>query len=78
MFTNADNGPLNKTDSYTLTNVRVAWKNAGKDLTIALEGTNVTDEYYLQNRFDVSGGAGAVKDLPGRSQEWALVVRKSF
>jgi iron complex outermembrane receptor protein len=79
LFANADNSPFNKTDSYTLANVRLAWQNANQDLTIALEGTNITDEYYLQNRFDLTaGGAGAVKDLPGRPREWALVIRKNF
>lgn len=78
LYTNAANAPTNKIDSYTLTNVMLAWSNPGKDLTVAIKGTNVSDKRYLLNRYDVSGGSGAVMDQPARPAEWAISVRKTF
>lgn len=78
LYTNAANAATNQIDSYTLTNVILAWSNPAKDLTVAIKGTNVTDKRYLLNRYDVSGGSGAVMDQPARPAEWAISVRKTF
>ncbi len=66
-------------DSYTLANARVTWRNPNEDLSVALEVTNLTDEYYYVTLFDLrAAGAGLSKAQPGRPREWALTVRKNF
>ena len=66
-------------DSYTLANARLTWRNPNDDLSVALEVTNLTDEYYYVTLFDLrAAGAGLSKAQPGRPREWALTVRKSF
>jgi iron complex outermembrane receptor protein len=78
-FTNAGNSPNALVDEYTIANVRLTWRNAMDDLSVSLEGTNIFDEYYLYNKFDLTGaGAGWAKGSPGRPREWGLVVRKDF
>jgi iron complex outermembrane recepter protein len=65
--------------SYTLVNARVMWRNAKKDVDVALECTNLTDKYYYLSVFDLRGaGAGFDKAQPGRPREWALMVKKKF
>ncbi|HEY6817046.1 MAG TPA: TonB-dependent receptor [Croceibacterium sp.] len=66
-------------DSYTLANARVTWRNADDDLSVALEVTNLTDEYYYVSLFDLrAAGAGLDKAQPGRPREWAVTVKKEF
>ena len=66
-------------DSITLANARLTWRNSAKDLSIALEVTNVFDKYYYTSKFDLTGaGAGAITGSPGRPREWAVSVKKSF
>lgn len=69
---------LNFLPSFTVLNGRLTWQNANEDLQIALEVTNITDEYYLLNTFDLRDAAGYKKDLPARPREWAVSVRKRF
>ncbi len=72
--------PLAIIDGYTLANARLSWKNANKDLEIALEVTNVFNKYYFLTKFDSSGpsGAGFTSGYPGRPREWAISVKKKF
>ena len=68
-----------RTDSYTLANARLTWKNADKDLDVSLEVTNLFDKYYFLAKFDLTGaGAGTISGMPGRPREWAVTVKKKF
>jgi iron complex outermembrane receptor protein len=79
LFSNAVNGPRNRIEGYTLANARLTWRNEGEDLEVALEVTNLFDEYYLLTSFDLTGaGAGFVAGQPGRPREWAVTVKKDF
>jgi iron complex outermembrane receptor protein len=65
--------------SYTLTNGRVTWRNAGKNLSISFEVTNMFDKYYYNNIFDLTGpGAGVISGSVGRPREWAVSVKRAF
>ena len=67
------------TPAYTLVNARLTWRNAKKDVDVALECTNLTDKYYYLSTFDLRGaGAGFDKALPARPREWALTLMKKF
>ena len=66
-------------DSYTMTNVRLTWRNADRDLEASLEVSNLFDRYYFLGKFDLtSAGAGTISGLPGRPREWAVTVKKTF
>lgn len=66
-------------DSYTMTNVRLTWRNADQDLEASLAVSNLFDRYYFLGKFDLtSAGAGTISGLPGRPREWALTVKKTF
>ena len=66
-------------EPYTLANARVTWANRDKDLTVALEVTNLFDKYYYYAKFDLTGaGEGAITADPGRPREWAVTVKKTF
>jgi iron complex outermembrane recepter protein len=70
---------LNFMPSFTTINGRLTWANEGDDLSISLEVTNLTDEYYYLSRFNLLGaGAGFDKALPAQPREWAVTVRKKF
>ncbi|WP_137680798.1 TonB-dependent receptor [Aurantiacibacter suaedae] len=64
--------------SFTTANARLTWRNEGEDLSIALEVTNLTDEYYLYSSFDQRNNAGGRLVTPARPREWAVTVKKEF
>ncbi len=73
------NGVPQFIDSYTLVNARLTWQNEHKDLSVSLEGTNLTNKYYYVTLFDLrAAGAGLDKAQPGRPREWAVTVKKTF
>ncbi|MCB5425696.1 TonB-dependent receptor [Altererythrobacter sp. CC-YST694] len=73
------NGVPQNIDAYTIVNARLTWQNPDKDLSISLEVTNLTDEYYYVTLFDLrEAGAGLDKAQPGRPREWAVSVKKTF
>ena len=58
---------------------RLTWRNVGEDISIALEVTNLFDEYYLLTIFDQTiGGQGYATGQPGHPREWALTAKKKF
>jgi iron complex outermembrane receptor protein len=79
VFTVSANRPSNRIDAYALANARLTWRNAGRDLDVSLEVTNLFDKYYLLTIFDqTTGGQGYASGQPGRPREWAVSVKKKF
>jgi iron complex outermembrane receptor protein len=78
VFSNATNGPMNLIESYTLVNARLTWRSVNEDWRLALEATNLTDEYYYVTLFDLWGPVGYVHGQPGRPREYALSINRSF
>lgn len=66
--------------AYTLANARLTWRNAGGDLDISFEVTNLADNYYILNSFDLTGAApgNPITVQPGRPREWAITLKKAF
>ncbi len=64
--------------AFTTANARVTWRNEVEDLSVALEVTNLTDEYYFYSVFDQRNNNGGRIVAPARPREWALTVRKEF
>ena len=78
VFSNAVNAPTNFIDSYTLVNARLTWESEEEEWEVALEATNLTDEYYYVTIFDLWASAGYIHGQPSRPREWAMTVRRSF
>jgi iron complex outermembrane receptor protein len=79
MYADANNRPTNLIGSYTLVNARLTWRSAQEAWELALEGTNLTDEYYYVTLFDLTGSAaGYVHGQPSRPREFALTVKRNF
>jgi iron complex outermembrane receptor protein len=64
--------------SFTTANARVTWRNMDEDLSISLEVTNLTDEYYFNSVFDQRANNGGRIVTPSRPREWAVSVKKDF
>jgi len=79
VYANAQNAPTNLIDSYTTVNGRLTWRSMNEDWQVALEGTNLTDEYYYVTLFDLSNAAaGYIHGQPSRPREFALSFRRNF
>jgi iron complex outermembrane receptor protein len=66
-------------DGYELVNFRLEWASPGRDWTAAVGVTNLTDETYFLNKFDLQAfGQPTLEGQPGRPQEWYLTVRRNF
>jgi iron complex outermembrane receptor protein len=79
VYANAVNAPTNFIEDYTLVNARVTWESVDGMWQLALEGTNLTDEYYYVTLFDLSSNAaGYIHGQPSRPREWAVTVKRSF
>ena len=81
-FSGFNNGALGRIETYlpsfTTANARVTWRNEEEDLSIALEVTNLTDEYYFYSSFDQRNNNGGRISTPARPREWAITLRKDF
>jgi iron complex outermembrane receptor protein len=79
VFSNAVNAPTNRIDGYTLVNARLTWESMSDVWEVALEATNLTDEYYYVTLFDLStNAAGYIHGQPSRPREFAMSVKRNF
>jgi iron complex outermembrane receptor protein len=78
VFANADNEPTNFIDDYPLVNARLTWQSNDDTWAVALEATNLTNEYYYVTIFDLLGPAGYIHGQPGRPREYAVTLKRSF
>jgi iron complex outermembrane receptor protein len=79
VYANAVNAPTNLIEDYTLANFRLTWRSGDDAWQVALEGTNLTDEYYYVTLFDLTGAAaGYIHGQPSRPREWAMTIRRNF
>jgi iron complex outermembrane receptor protein len=76
-FNDSFNSPQLRTPSYSLFDLVLTWRNAAQDLSLALNGKNLTDEEYLIT--GVYGTAFQVYEgVYDRGRQWFFTVRKSF
>lgn len=70
---------LSCADGYQLVNVRLQWESPESKWTVAVGGTNVTDEDYLLNKFDLTFfGQNTVEGQPGHPAEWYVSFGRNF
>lgn len=71
--------PLSCAEGYELINVRLQWESPDSKWTAAVGGTNVTDEEFFLNIFDLTVfGQNTVEGQPGRPAEWYVSFGRSF
>lgn len=67
------------TSSFEILNARIDWTSANGDWVISVGGTNVTDEKYFLNKFDLTGfGQPTVEGQPGRPAEGYVTLQRFF
>jgi len=64
---------------YTVSDLRVTWRNARGDLDVTVYGNNIFDKYYYYSKFDLTqAGAGTITGAPGQPLMWGLTIKKTF
>jgi iron complex outermembrane receptor protein len=65
--------------AYNLLNARVEWASPENTWKFALGATNLTDEEYYLNKFDLTAfGQPTVEGQPGAPREWYLQFTRNF
>ena len=66
-------------DGFTLLNARVEWASPEHTWTAALGGTNLGNENYFLNKFDLTGfGQPTTEGQPGAPREWYVTFTRNF
>jgi len=66
-------------DGYELVNMRVEWASPSRSWTAAVGVTNLTDEIYYLNKFDLQAfGQPTLEGQPGHPREWYFTVSRFF
>jgi len=76
-FNDVSNSPQIAQDAYGLLSARVAWTSQSTDWELALFGTNLGDEEYLEHGFNAAA-FGATVGVAGRPREWGFAVQRHF
>ncbi len=77
VFNDITNTPLIAQDGYGLVGARIAWASQSTKLDVALFGTNLADEQYLEHGF-FAAAFGTAVGVSGRPREWGITVRRRF
>jgi iron complex outermembrane recepter protein len=65
--------------AYELLNARIEWASSEDTWRIALGMTNITDEEYFYNKFDLTAfGQPTLEGQPGPPQEWYVQFTRNF
>jgi iron complex outermembrane recepter protein len=63
---------------YALLNARITWDSPEETWSVALSGTNLADELYLNGALDFFESLGTNEGNYGRPREWAIAVKRRF
>ena len=74
---NIPNNPFIRQDGYGLVNVRLIWISPGSDWEVAVFGTNLTDEEYLQATTNFAG-LGFIDAQFATPREWGVSAKWLF
>jgi iron complex outermembrane receptor protein len=70
---------LGEIESRGLLNARLTYRTADEDWEVAVAATNLTDEFYYNNKYDRSNQVGGnAYGMPGRPREFMVSVERSF
>ena len=67
------------TKAYELLNARIEWASPEDTWRVALGATNLTDEEYFLNKFDLTAfGQPTLEGQPGAPREWYVQFTRNF
>ncbi|MBN9504669.1 MAG: TonB-dependent receptor [Altererythrobacter sp.] len=76
---NAPGFELGEVESRGLLNARITFRTEDRDWEFALAATNLTDEFYYNNKYDRSNQVGGnAYGMPGRPREIIASVKRTF
>jgi len=79
VFTTSTFPDASCTDAYELLNARLEWRSPEDKWTVAVGATNLTDEEYFYNKFDLTAfGQPHAEGQPGRPREWYVTLGRNF
>ena len=64
--------------AHTLVDARFTWRSPSQDWSIALFGTNLTDEVYFHGKLSLVGVLGREQGNVARPREWGISLRRDF
>jgi len=76
---NAPGYELGEIESRGLLNARITYRTADEDWEFALAATNLTDQFYYNNKYDRSNQVGGnAYGMPGRPREFMASIKRNF
>lgn len=78
VYSNPTNHPLNRIDSYNLSNARLWWQSPAEDWELGLEIKNLTDKLYYLTKFDQFRSVGQIQAQPAMPRTWMLYASRRF
>lgn len=72
------NNPRLQQPSYGLLNARLTYENVAGDWSLAVYGTNLTDEHYFLSGIDFATSRGFAIRQYAPPRAWGVTLRKSF
>jgi iron complex outermembrane receptor protein len=70
--------PTAVVESYNTVNARLTWRSSDQRWETSLLVTNLADERYFYNTFDLLNLAGFANAQPAPPREWGLTFRRTF
>lgn len=78
VYSNPTNHPLNRIDSYNLSNARLWWQSSAEDWELGLEIKNLTDKLYYLTKFDQFRSVGQIQAQPAMPRTWMMYATRRF
>ena len=78
VFYSANNFFRASQPAYTLLNANISWQSVDQSWSVALLGTNLTNELYLTGALDFTESLGTNEGQYGRPREWGISVKRKF
>ncbi len=78
VFTDPVNSSTNFLEDYTVVNANITYRTANGDWELVAGVTNLGDEHFYTNAFDIAGINGTTQSVVARPREWFLTARHNF
>jgi len=79
IYQDGNNNPFTAIKSRGLLDGRITWDAPSGGWQVSLAGTNLTDEKYFVNVFNLAiFGQGTIEGQPGVPREWTITLKKAF
>jgi iron complex outermembrane receptor protein len=75
-FSDINNDPTARVNAYALVNGRLTWSSGDDKWAVALEGANLANRYYYENKLHYP--IGSIVGQPAMPRTWNIDIRRSF